>query len=127
MNINLPLPSPHKRLLRSGLIVGGGIIIVELLFNGGETAPIVVVVLMLISTFVFGVLWGQKAWKASGYAWITFPIILIVKYFLGMTGAHVSNPQLAVLLLSGLTLLVAAFGTAIGILFHKSLIQSGQK
>ena len=123
MNIDLPLASPHKRLLRVGFMAGAFIGLLDIVVFGGEMNPTFTVILLLVSAFVFGVLWGKAAWRASFYAWIVFPLVHFARPLLGLTQPPADNWYLAVLMLGGLTLVVAAFGTAIGNLFHKTLIR----
>ena len=123
MNIDLPLPSSHKKLFRVGSTVGLSLSVVETVFFGTQVNPIFAVALLLISAFVFSVLWGKVAWKASFYAWMIFQLVHLLKLVVGLTQAPAANPYLSVLMLGALTLVVTAFGTGIGNLFHKTLIR----
>jgi len=104
--------------MATGLAAGAAITWVDNFAFEGEVSPIIIVVMLLAATITAGAVWGRRGWSAAAAAWVCVPLAHVAKQVLGLPDTLHPATYLSILYLALFTLVVAAFGTACGVLVH---------
>jgi hypothetical protein len=102
----------------AGLAAGSAITWVDNFAFEGEVSPIIIVVMLLAATITAGAVWGRRGWSAAAASWVCVPLAHVAKQVLGLPDTLHPATYLSILYLALFTLVVAAIGTACGVLVH---------
>lgn len=102
-----------------GLAIGGALVYIDNFASHGEASPIIIVAMLFAATAATGAALGRRAWVVAIVSWACISGAHVIKHLWHLPDTLHPNTYASIAYLAAFTLVVAAVGTACGVLAHR--------